>query len=433
MNLKLRLQLLVLGVLFPLQSHSVSASEQAQIPIVERGSWGYINNAGKTIIGPQYDRAEPFKNGFASVCPTGKSISDTSFQSIITTSGKALSPLLFFEPGPMNEGFAVVHTPFVLPLQSLPAIHDVRAGYISKSGQILPTRFHVCGNYSNGVAVCGTFGLNKPGSATIAPSPKEATGIRASFTDGYNQGPYSFSYFLIDRAQKKLAAITGTPVDKPPLGLFSFSQGKMPVKVGNSFGFIDTAGKLAIQPRFAQCLNFQEGFAAVRVGASWGFINESGKLVIPCTFKRVSSFHDGLAKVETSELSGFIDKNNKLVFQIQSFDDCSDFSEGIAVVRDPKGSVFLSKQGRAIYRTQRWVGTFHEGLCVAVDVISGRVFSGYLNRHFAWVIKPQFVRANDFSEGFAAVCFYDAEKEAQDKRLRVEIERKSVERHLNRR
>src|SRR5262249_2825178 len=80
----------------------------------------------------------------------------------------------------------------------------------------------------------------------------------------------------------------------------------------NSYGFIDTEGKVVIEPQYYEVLDFTEGMAAVWKDADihvdtfsgcgtavshskWGFINRSDQYVIQPTYREVYEFMGGYA------------------------------------------------------------------------------------------------------------------------------------------
>ncbi len=69
----------------------------------------------------------------------------------------------------------------------------------------------------------------------------------------------------------------------------------MPAK----WGYIDTTGKLVIEPKYWQVGPFSEGLAWVEVekGGKRGFVNRKGELVIKPRFDTAWDFRDGLAHV----------------------------------------------------------------------------------------------------------------------------------------
>src|SRR6266508_5961755 len=73
-------------------------------------------------------------------------------------------------------------------------------------------------------------------------------------------------------------------------GLFSFTQkGKT--------GFVDTKGRIVINPQFDSAADFSEGLSVVWVGKKVGYINTKGDFVINPQFDGGDSFSDGLAAV----------------------------------------------------------------------------------------------------------------------------------------
>lgn len=63
--------------------------------------------------------------------------------------------------------------------------------------------------------------------------------------------------------------------------------------VGLEYGFIDTTGRLVIEPWFAQACDFKNGLAKVNQSGKWGFIDVTGNVVVPCQYRRPEYFvHD---------------------------------------------------------------------------------------------------------------------------------------------
>lgn len=82
-----------------------------------------------------------------------------------------------------------------------------------------------------------------------------------------------------------------------------FSENLAPFESdGGKWGYIDSQGKLKIEPRFDWALSFKEGLALVQSGGLWGFIDRNGKFVIEPQFESAASFSEGLAQ------AGFYDK-----------------------------------------------------------------------------------------------------------------------------
>lgn len=57
------------------------------------------------------------------------------------------------------------------------------------------------------------------------------------------------------------------------------------------WGYIDTQGKVLIEPAYDGALSFSNGLAGVRVGDAWGFIDTDNNIVIQCEFAGVDYFN----------------------------------------------------------------------------------------------------------------------------------------------
>lgn len=152
-------------------------------------------------------------------------------------------------------------------------------------------------------------------------------------------GPYSHGFAWVQRKGKQ-TWVNSSGKEISPF-LFDcqpnthFHEGKCKISINWKWGFIDTTGKIIVQPRYRNVGNFSDQLAWVQNGSSgnFGYINESGVEVIPATrdYAKVYPFSEGLAAIETEVmvewdlgtlqlLIGFINKKGELVipFQFQS-------------------------------------------------------------------------------------------------------------------
>mgnify|MGYP000979576927 CR=1 FL=1 len=72
------------------------------------------------------------------------------------------------------------------------------------------------------------------------------------------------------------------------------------------FGFINSNGKIIIQPKFLSAENFSEGLAAVRTNGTYGYIDATGHFTIPAIYDYAQPFSEGLALVHKNQQSLFI-------------------------------------------------------------------------------------------------------------------------------
>jgi hypothetical protein len=196
---------------------------------------------------------------------------------------------------------------------------------------------------------------------------------------------------------------------------------------GYYVGFIDESGNMVIPPRFYTARDFSEGLAYVSGPEFRGFIDLQGKPVIEIgqqgrpVFETVAStkdFHEGLAAVSSEKgLWGYIDRSGKLVIQKQ-YGFADDFSEGLAGVVVDRKFGFINQKGEMVISPRftprqgdyAWSGIvatsrFSEGLApvtTTIDFETNKTY-GYINPKGDFVIAPQFLAAQLFSEGLALV------------------------------
>jgi len=213
-------------------------------------------------------------------------------------------------------------------------------------------------------------------------------------------------------------------------------------------GFINAEGKVIIPPKFDigwfSEEDFVEGLSPARVGENWGFIDSAGNWAIQPKYWRVQAFSEGLAAV-IYQLRGYtfpaayIDRSGRVAIDFPNgLSDAGPFSEGLAAVRT-KGYTGVGKLGY-IDRSGTVVipyefalgGPFHEGLAAVVfdgrcyveerdglprspppsvpaatscggvpTFITERCGEGFIDK--AGKIVFRFQGARDFSEGLAAV------------------------------
>lgn len=72
-----------------------------------------------------------------------------------------------------------------------------------------------------------------------------------------------------------------------------FSEGLAAVRIEGLYGFIDTTGKIVIEPRFQDAGFFTGEYAEIRLDNASGIIDRTGKLVVSPEFKRIIPFTGG--------------------------------------------------------------------------------------------------------------------------------------------
>ena len=200
----------------------------------------------------------------------------------------------------------------------------------------------------------------------------------------------------------------------------SFHDGAALVTLKGRKYFIDPAGHILFEAKYDVIRDFSEGVAAVNIGekrnptiglisepGKWGYLDKSGKLVIPMKFTHAEEFSEGLAAVTAGDKGAFIDHDAKVVFEVP-LDVTLGFREGIVGVLYRGSLAYFDRTGKKISPPVGYGPSSHsfsEGL-VPIE-IKGK--TGFMDRTGKVVIEPQFVQAEDFSEGLAAVRVHSEE------------------------
>ena len=326
---------LLLMVAFASVAFTCSSSYSIWIPrtqfaeplyrFVKEGKAGYIDATGRVVIAPIFktlggnSRAE-FHDGLVEIGGFDGVYADRT--------GKVILDKGLYRGWDFSEGLAVAMRK-----------GEELWGYIDRTGEfVIPPTFASSPNsyvypFSDGLAmieVKGRFGyIDKTGKWAIAPQFLDGT----SFADGmarvvmegpcsYNpEGGCGFANPVFPGAEPR-----GT---YDPLG--EARDRYPPCK----FTFTDRAGRVLFQ-RFDDARDFSEGLAPIRVGDSWGFIDRIGTIAVLPRFDGAEAFHESLAKIKMKDLYGYADKSGAIVIPPQ-FADADNFSDGLAPVTDGTG------------------------------------------------------------------------------------------------
>lgn len=301
-------------------------------------------------------------------------------------------------------------------------------GFINEAGQVvIKQQFLDAQPFSDGLAgvkVKQRWGfINHKGEFVIAPK----------YT---NVHPFSEKLALVhlEKGPPIFIDQQGNVVIKPKRNwkfVWGFKGGFAAVVVKDKFGFINTKGEIAIEPKFDGVRGFYDGLAFVQVGAYQdalvGYIDYSGKLSIPFEFeyKAGTDFAMNRAIVSKGEYDNdkymLIDKTGKVLknqlsltcsVDFQTKSTAKGFVEGLLPVRlelpnqttvfKLNGCGYIDIQGKVVIPPNpniRTAESFSEGL--ASVEIKGKW--GYINKSGSIVIEPKFQEVSPFTNGLAYV------------------------------
>jgi hypothetical protein len=133
----------------------------------------------------------------------------------------------------------------------------------------------------------------------------------------------------------------------------------------------------------------------------WGYIDTAGRVAIDFLFDNASQFNEGLGLVKVGDLSGFIDKAGSTAIEPQFGDESNPFFDGLAMVQAATGKCgYIDKLGRyTIEPVYDWARPFSEGL--ALVRVSGKY--GYITKNGEYLVEPEYALAGSYSEGHASV------------------------------
>ncbi|HEY9432310.1 MAG TPA: WG repeat-containing protein [Blastocatellia bacterium] len=198
-------------------------------------------------------------------------------------------------------------------------------------------------------------------------------------------------------------------------------------------GYIDSDGKVIIEPRFEVHGNSGGVFYDGLLDTNDGFVNRTGEVVLKTQFYRTWTFSEGLAAAlrEKGDKWGYIDHSGKFVIgpRFEDFPNgyVSSFSEGLALIEVLGKYGYIDHSGKFVIPPRFLYGrNFRDGMaCVMVDnphpyaeakfcpdfrplfaVIQGtspECKFTFINQSGSVISSDRYDYAKDFSEGFAPV------------------------------
>jgi hypothetical protein len=360
----------------------------------EKSRAGYIDRDGRVAIPMRYSMTFPFYNGFARV------IQDKKY-GFIDEQGAMVGKPGFDDAHDFSEGLAAVK------------IGD-KWGYVGIDGRmVIDAIFDIAESFSEGLAVARknyrdvvidmngklVFGFDeivvepvpgqdeKPGRISTYSSYQ--CGLLLVGYEYHSQYALAVMYGYIDKSGKMAIRIqyknahsfnrdlavvelsseenrdivqeviidkTGNMVARLPKGLSSIrgDDELMGMYRGKkNIGFVDMAGRIAIDLESDFAGSFSEGLAAINQDNRWFYIDRTGKEVITLDIPNngyADQFSEGLAVIENGSKNGFIDKTGKTIVSPR-MDSIGRFINGLAVFKNEGVTGYINREGKIVWST----------------------------------------------------------------------------------
>ncbi len=280
---------------------------EGMICVHQGGKYGFIDQSGAVIVEPRYDSALGFSEGLAAVA-VGK-----------------------------KWGFINAKVEMVIE----PSFDSVRKGFTGGIAVVwLGSKQGCIDSRGRTVLEC------KYGYIKIL-----CGGDLAAAWEETNR-----QYLLFNKKGKRIS--TGYEI-KNAASLLDKDGAEIPGIAGIqkewAWGIIDAKGKLLVEHQFEELkdhIRFHENLMEVTaISGAWkgksGYINSSGRIAIEPQFKKVSPFSEGLAGVQLeSGRWGFIDTTGKTVITIpEGYELPGMFSSGRSLLRSPHGNPYALIDG----------------------------------------------------------------------------------------
>ncbi len=236
--------------------------------------------------------------------------------------------------------------------------YDSKFAYIDEAGNV---KFKIAckyaGNFSKGMASISKYTIegtkayfnygfiNTEGEIVIPCIYEKVYDFNSSVTFVKKRG--ELTYELIDKTGKLVT-------DKKFSTVGYFFEGMCAFYENDQMGFIDSAGKVVIEPKYTGSPSFTEGLVCVcpynsKVGA-YGFIDKKGTVVIPMTYNQAgySGFYNGEARMQIAGKTVLINKKNEVVFKPKQNTFSGFSSNGLGAVctkADRTGWGYINRKG----------------------------------------------------------------------------------------
>lgn len=352
---------------FPLKNSILKELELNKLvlyPYEQDDFFGFIDKDAKTVISPVFDAVTAFSEGLSVI---------NKNDSIFFINKENINPFdqFFADAYAFNNGIAAVK-------------HGNKWSFINRQGQIISPIYDEINEISNNfytVKLNGKYGaLNNFGQVIIEPKFEEL----GDFKNG-------FAYY---RSENKSGFVSKDGyVHKADFDWLSdFDDNKIAVvKIGNSYGLINTSGKIILETKYDQVLKANNGIFIVVLNNLYGFYNANGcflsavsydfskekpsdfytnghvfKLIKKTqqalidangrtsidfgVYEEINFANNGLIRIKNKNKFGYVDRKLSLVIPYK-YTKANDFKDSCALVQLKDKFILINLQGKEVFST----------------------------------------------------------------------------------
>ncbi len=185
--------------------------------------------------------------------------------------------------------------------------------------------------------------------------------------------------------------------------VYPFDNGFGNVVQNGLWGIIDLNGKIVCQPQWYFITEPHEGMVTIyektEEAILQGYMNTAGKVIIPPKWDLAMPFYSGLAYVEKDDKNYYINTKGDIVIELMQ-DDAIKLHKAYACADEDGQKVYIGMYDREFVYVNKGVDYgFAEGL----DLVDESGLYGFRDKSGEYAIEPQYTDAWSFSQGLAAV------------------------------
>jgi len=319
-------------------------------PYFDNGKWGYLQKDGEIFINPRFEYADYFHEGYAVIKQDGK-------YGFIDAQGRETIHPSFMMAHAFREGYAIVEDTFFDGMKQY--------AFINYKGETVPNQLGTlvsASDFHNSRAIVMQIG--NPDLLIIDKN------FKVAFTNSncilFDDSTQTFHEGLLKSMCNNRIGFLDTMgrVFLNPMvddaGIFSenlavFYQTELA-------GYMNKDGQPVINPKWDIGYPFSEGMARVviqttldpatynKVGGISGFIDKIGNEVVLPQFEDAGDFHSGMAWVKVNGKYGFIDKTGKQIIP-STYDAVKDFYNGLAWVKSGNSYMYIDTKGKIVWHS----------------------------------------------------------------------------------